>query len=221
MEPPVTDATAPEWLIDAADARLDDERLARIADDGRPDRLAWNTFRTLALWDTDAWVPALLEVALGDGNELSPLEWSDAAVVPWGAGVPGDGVCDVALEGAHAYVVAVCSLTADVPLEFLRAGAIAALDGSVHGSREAGLVLVAPTMPEDLNERLRLAADVELHDGRRASDLLDAAMGGVTWADLARLALDLAEEGDPDTEPVEAVRQLVLEIEAAAPGEPV
>jgi hypothetical protein len=217
MEPPVTES---EWLIDAADPLLDDSHLARVADARRPDRLAWNTFRTLALWNTDAWVPALLEIALGEENRLTPLEWADTNVVPWGAGVPGDDVCDVVLDGPEAYVVVVCSLSDQVPPEALAAGAIDALDGSLQGAREAGVVVVTPTVVDDLDERLRAATEVELHDGRLASELLDGAMGGATWPDLGRLALDLAEEGDPDVAPVEQVRQLVLEIEAAAPAEP-
>jgi len=216
MEPPATES---EWLIDAADPLLDDVHLARIAAGGRPDRLAWNTFRTLALWNTDTWVPAALEIALGEENRLSPLEWADASVTPWGAGVPGDEVCDVVLDGPEAYVVVVCALTTDLTPEALAAGAIDALDGSVHGGREAGLIVVTPTAVDDLDERLRIAAEVELHDGRLASDLLEGAMGGLTWPDLGRLALDLAEEGDPDVAPVEQVRQLVLEIEAVAPNE--
>ena len=30
----------------------------RIDDPRRPDRLAWNAFRTLAEWNSDVWVPA-------------------------------------------------------------------------------------------------------------------------------------------------------------------
>jgi hypothetical protein len=213
--------TDTEWVIDAVDPLLTDDKLARFADPGRPDRLAWNTFRTLALWNTDTWVPALLEIACGPDNRLSPLDWADAAVAPWRAGVHGRDVCDVVLDGPEAYVVVVCFLVADPPdaETALRSGAIAALDGSVPGGRDAGLVVVAPPgVPEaDLADRLRLATDVELLDGRLAYDLLDGAMGGVTWADLGRLALDLAEEGDPDVAPVEQMRQLVVEIETLFP----
>ena len=217
MEPLATDARV-EWLIDADDPRLDDQRLAQVADPLRPDRLAWNTFRTLALWNTDTWVPALLEVALGADNRLSPLDWSDAVVVPWGTGVEVANTCDVVLDGPEAYVVILCSLDEppdeDVPL---RAAAINALDGSVSGAREAGCIVVAPQRWAD--ERLQLAGDIELRDGRLAADLLEGAMGAATWADLGKLALDLAEEGDPDVAPVEQVRQLVMQIEAVNPGE--
>src|SRR5205085_8029243 len=145
---------------DAADPLLDDAHLVRVADARRPDRLAWNTFRTLGLWNTDTWVPALLEIALGEENRLSPLEWADANVVPWGAGVPGDDVCDVVLDGPEAYVVVVCSLTNQLTPEALAAGAIDALDGSLRGAREAGVVVVTPTTVDDLDERLRAAAEV-------------------------------------------------------------
>lgn len=219
MEPLVTDARI-EWLIDADDPRLDDRRMARIADPARPDRLAWNTFRTLALWNTDTWVPALLETALGAGNRLSPLEWSDAVVLPWGLDIEVGNVCDVVLDGPEAYVVVLCATGAGVASQGegapLRAAAIGALDGSLAGAREAGCLVVAPQPWGD--ERLQLAGDVELRDGRLAADLLEGAMGTATWADLGKLALDLVEEGDPDTAPVEQVRQLVLQIEAAGPG---
>ena len=227
MEPPATE-TESEWLIDAADPLLTDDKLARIADDGRPDRLAWNTFRTLGLWDTDAWVPSLLEVACGKDNPLSGLDWSGATVVPWGAGPDTPDVCDIVLDGAEAYVVVACSVIADPPVEQAGAAAVAALDGSLHGSREAGLVVVAP--PDAAGPRgpdatgevhaaqlLKRATAVELRDGSLAADLL-AATGCVTWAYLARLALDLAEESDPDTGPVEQVHQLVTEIQALYPG---
>ncbi|MGH9223869.1 MAG: hypothetical protein ACRD2W_08825 [Acidimicrobiales bacterium] len=206
-------------MIDAADPLLTDDKLARIADDRRPDRLAWNTFRTLALWETDRWVPALLDVAFGDGNALSALDWSGASVVPWGAGPDTPDVCDVVLDGAEAYVVVACSLVAGPPVEQAGAAAVAALDGSLHGGREAGLVLALPPDGEDAaaDRLLKRATAVELMDGSLAADLL-AATGTVTWAYLARLALDLAEEPDPDTGPVEQVHQLVTEIQVLYPG---
>ena len=217
MEPFVTDATAPsEWLIDAADPLLTADRLARIGDARRPDRLAWNTFRTLALWNTDAWIPALLETTCGEGGRLAALEWAGAQVVPWGAGLDAgavcDVVCDVVLDGPEAYVVVACALVANPPGggTAIRAAAMAALDGSVHDAREAGLVVVSPQ--GWTGEQLRHAAAVELRDGRLASDLLEGAMGTVTWADLGRLAADLAEEGAPDTIPEAQVRELIRQM---------
>src|SRR5437763_1672826 len=73
----------PEWLVDAADPLLTPDRMALIADDRRPDRLAWNTFRILSLWNADAWVPSLVETACGDDSPLAAVEWAAASVVPW------------------------------------------------------------------------------------------------------------------------------------------
>jgi len=215
MEPPATES---EWLIDAADPLLTDDKLARIADDGRPDRLAWNTFRTLALWEADRWVPPLLEVACGEDNRLSTLDWTAASVAPWGAGPDTPDVCDVVVDGPEAYVVVACSLVPSPPVEQAGAAAVAALDGSLHGGREAGLVVALPPgADEGAAGLLERATAVKLIDGSLAADML-AATGSVTWAYLARLALDLVEESDPDSGPVEQVHQLVTEIQALFPG---
>jgi hypothetical protein len=220
MDLPATEAAGPldppanaptEWLIDAGDPVLTDERMVWIADPARPDRLAWNTFRTLALWEPDAWVPSLLEVACGAGNRLSALEWSGASVLPWAAKLDLPSVCDVVLEGPEAAVVLACTLSTDPGPEELRAAALAALDDSLHGGREAGLVVVAPPEAEGVAARLELATEIELHEGRRARDLLADAMGWITWPELGRLALDLAEENDQG--PAEQVRRLVTQMQ--------
>jgi hypothetical protein len=224
MDQPATDTpmeAATEWLIDADDRLLTSDKLARIAEDpNRPDRLAWNTFRTLALWNTDTWVPALLEEACGGDNPLSPLNWADTAVVPWAAGLDSPDTCNVALDGPEAYVMVACALTRRPAEEQLRAAAMAALEGSLHPNREAGLVVVLPPGDdpegESLTERLEIATGVELLDGRLAYDLLAPGMGDVTWLDLGRLALDLAEEAE--LEPAESVRRLVTELQQRFPG---
>jgi hypothetical protein len=69
---------------------------------------------------------------------------------------------------------------------------------------------------ESLTERLEIATGVELLDGRLAYDLLAPGMGDVTWLDLGRLALDLAEEAE--LEPAESVRRLVTELQQRFPG---
>lgn len=214
------DVTADTWLIDADDPLMTDDKLARVADDQRPDRLAWNTFRTLGLWETDMWVPAFLEMACGDDNRLSALEWGGTQVVPWRLDVPGSEVSTVALDGPQAYVIVACSAVKDPPQEQLRAAAIAALDGSLAGARDVGMVVVVPPVAdvEDVDARLRVATDIELHEGRTAAGLLGGAMGTVTWSDLGRLALDLIEQGDPDTSPTEQVHRLVTELQQQYPG---
>lgn len=225
MDLPVTDAPETEppegnWLIDADDPLMADDKLARVADEQRPDRLAWNTFRTLGLWEPDAWVPGLLEMACGDDNPLSPHEWSGTQVVPWSTELPGTDLCPVVLDGPEAYVVVACSTVADPSQEELRAAAMAALDGSLAGGRDVGLVVVVPPGAplEGIDARIRVAADVELHGGRMAYELLEGAAGELTWADLARLALDLIEEADPDTAPTQQVHRLVTEIQQQYPG---
>jgi hypothetical protein len=213
-----------EWLFDAGDALLTDGRLAAIADPARPDRLAWNAFRTLGLWNTEAWAPRLLEIAVGEGGRLSDLEWDGGEVVPWAADVagadrPGAYLCAVALAGPAAYVVAACTLDPAVPVEHLRAAAMAALDGSLDHGREAGLVVVAPPGSDDLPARLEEATAVELHDGRTARDLLEGAMGWLPWPELGTLAADMVEENDPDSELTEVVHRLITDLQARFPAE--
>jgi hypothetical protein len=219
MDQPATDqhlGADETWLVDATSPMLTPELLARLGDPARPDRLAWNTLRTLALWDSDAWVAPMLEVACGAGNPLSALDWTAASVVPWFVGLDSREVVDVVVDGPEAYVVCACTLVPNPPDEDLRAAAVAALDGSLHGSRAAGLVVIAPPGSDDLPDRLALATEVELHDGRLAYDLLEGSMGWVSWPELGRLALDLAEEGDPG--PSEHVRQLVTQLQTRFPA---
>jgi hypothetical protein len=215
-------AEAPtDWLIDADDPLLTPDRLARVADPARPDRLAWNTFRTLALWDTDAWVPRLLELACGADVPIVTADWTRASVTPWAVGPfetpDAVDVVDVVLDGPEAYVVLACDGHGDPSEEQLRAGAIAALDGSLREARLAGLVVVVPPGTEGVDDRLQVATETELMDGRIAIDLMGDAIGWVSWTDVARIALDLAEEGDPDVAPVDMVHELVTELQQLYP----
>lgn len=220
MDPSVSErADAQEWLIDADDPALTDGRMADVADPDRPDRLAWNTFRTLGLWNTEAWAPRLLEIACGERSRLAVAEWDGGQVVPWADDLPGRELCDVGLIGPASYVVLACTLDASVPLEHLRAAAIAALDGSLHGARDAGLVVVAPPGSYDLRARLEEATDIELHEGRTAFQLLDGALGWISWPELGTLAADLVDENDADTELVEPVHLLITELQARFPAE--
>lgn len=225
MELPATDAPAEapanaptEWLVDAGDPALTDERMGWVADPTRPDRLAWNTFRTLALWEPDTWIPSVLESAIGEGNRLSPLEWSGTQVRPWGAGIDHPDLCDVVLDGPEGYVVVACLGETLPPPEELRQAAIAALDGSLHGGREAGLVVVVGPGAPGIDEQLHVATQMELRNGRLVAELLDGALGILTWPDLGRLALDLVEEDEPLTAPTETVHQLVTELQERFPA---
>jgi hypothetical protein len=64
--------------------------------------------------------------------------------------------------------------------------------------------------------RLEVATEFELRDARIASELLAEAMGWISWPELGRLALDLAEESDPGAG--EQVRRLVSELQARYPA---
>ena len=81
-----------------------------VGDESRPDRLAWNTFRTLALWETDAWVPRLLDIGLGGEHPVADVEWSGASVQLWATGLELDSGTDVLIDGPQALVVGVATL---------------------------------------------------------------------------------------------------------------
>src|SRR5947209_870930 len=161
--PAVTDAAGPEpeWLIDADDPLLTADRLQRVADPSLPDRLTWNTLRTLALWDTDVWVPRLFSIACGPDNVVSALDWGGASVVPWAVGPFGQDVSDVVIDGPEGYAVVACTVQPDAIDQHVGAGALAALDGSLHGSlhgaRQAGFVVVVPPGTPDMADRLDMA----------------------------------------------------------------
>ena len=174
------------WLVDAENPLLTESALVRVDDPARPDRLAWNAFRTLALWETDVWVPRLLDVACGPDNPLSALEWSGTSVIPWATQAALDDAVDVLLDGPESVVVAVATFSPDVGVDALRAAAGEAAAGSSPGGKQAGFVAVLP--PD--------AGGGEAPLDEAAAALPDGAVGWLTWRDLGALAVDLAEEGD-------------------------
>jgi hypothetical protein len=185
------------WLVDAENPLLTEPVLARMGDAGRADRLAWNTFRTLALWETDVWVPRVLGIACGEGSPLAAVEWSGASVVPWAAGLELDGVTDVVLDGPEALVVAAATLAADFP-PGEAAGLREVVAEAAGDAREAGfLVVVAPG-----------SEGVDVTD--------DGRTGWLTWAELGTVALDLAEEGDELRG--EQVHRLIDQLQQRFPG---
>ena len=189
------------WLVDAENPLLTEPVLARMDDTTRADRLAWNTFRTLALWETDVWVPRILGIACGEGPPLAAVEWSGASVVPWAAGLELDGVTDVVLDGPEALVVVGATLATTFPAGDPAGEPPALLQvvaDAAGEAREAGfLVVVAPGAD---------GVDVT-GDGRT---------GWLTWAELGTVALDLAEEGDELRG--EQVHRLVDELQQRFPG---
>lgn len=184
------------WLVDADNPLLTEPLLARVADPGQPDRLAWNTFRTLALWETDVWVPRLVGIACGEGSPLSAVEWSGASVLPWAAGLAADGVSDVLVEGPEAVIVVGATLAAD--LGTVDVAAYLTELAEAAAGRDYGFVAV-------------LAPGAS---GSAVTD--DGRTGWLTWAELGTVALDLAEEGDELR--AEQVHRLVDELQQQFPG---
>lgn len=174
------------WLVDADNPLLTQVALARVDDPGRPDRLAWNAFRTLALWETDVWVPRLLDVSCGPGNPLAALEWSGASVIPWATGVAFDEAVDVLLDGPEALVLAVATIARELGGDDVQAGVREAVTGSSPTGKPAGFVAVLAPDTAGGGPALEEAAD----------ELAEGAVGWLTWRDLGALAVDLAEEAD-------------------------
>ncbi|HEX2041412.1 MAG TPA: hypothetical protein VHF24_02140 [Acidimicrobiales bacterium] len=173
-----------DWLVDAENPLLTAVALARVDDPSRPDRLAWNAFRTLALWETDVWVPRLLDVACGPDNPLTGLEWSGTSVVPWATGAAFDDAVDVVLDGPEALVVVLASLVRELGPDQVRAGVREVLTATSPSAKAGGVVLVLPPdspgpPPEDA-----------------AAELPAGTVGWLTWRDVGALAVDLAEEAD-------------------------
>lgn len=193
------------WLVDAENPLLTEPVLARMEDASRPDRLAWNTFRTLALWEPDVWVPRLLGIACGEGSPLVAVEWSGTSVVPWAAGLALDGVTDVVLDGPEALVVAAATLSPGLSPQ--PSGLLAEVIEAAGDARQAGFVaVVAPG--SDRSASSERSDDVDVTG--------DGFTGWLTWAELATLALDLAEEGDELRG--EQVSRLVDDLQRQFPG---
>ena len=104
-----------DFLADPTNPALTSAAMERIGDPSRPDRLAWNTFRTLALWEPDRWVPSLLEIGLGPSNRLSGHEWDGTSVQLWATGLDLDGAVDVILDGPEALVLIEAALDSSPP----------------------------------------------------------------------------------------------------------
>ena len=117
----MSDAGPGDFLADPQNPALNSATMTLVGDYSRPDRLAWNMFRTLALWETDVWVPRLLDIGLGSPNPLSDREWSGASTALWATGLELDSGADVLLDGPECLVVAVASVQATPPSDEVRA----------------------------------------------------------------------------------------------------
>lgn len=211
-----------DWLVDPTHPSLDTPIAARLDDPELPDRLAWNAFRTLDQWDTDAWVPRLLDVALGADNGFSGLEWGDATVEVWRSGLQLTGSTDVVIDGPDAVVLVEATFQTDFGADHLAVGADHALTLPQRRDKPAAFVLVRPSVDEAAAEHLEdeLAADLlDLPDGDGhglTQEALEHIAGWMTWADLGALAVDVAEEADALHQ--EMVHRLVTELQARFPG---
>lgn len=213
-----------DWLVDPTHPSLDTPIADRLDDGALPDRLTWNTFRTLAAWNTDTWVPRLLEVALGDDNALVESEWGEASVEVWRSGLELTDSTDVVIDGPDAVVLVEATFLTDLGADHLAVGADAALALPQRKGRPAAFVLVRPSPDPD-------GGDADRLDDELAADLLDLGegeghglreqalghiAGWLTWADVGALAVDIAEESDEFHQ--ELVHRLVTQLQARFPG---
>lgn len=211
------------WLVDPEHPALSQPAAERVNEPDRPDRLAWNLFRTLAQWNTDVWLPSLLETAFGPDNPLSDLEWGEADVEPWRSGRDVPGAVDVTIEGPECVLLVEATFTPDVALDRFSEGirhALTLAEGSDRSDRDSAYLMVSPSVDDAVLARSEDLAEAGLmpaeEPGGPARRPLERVPGWVTWAELGRLALDLAEEADPLR--AEQVHLLVTELQHALPG---
>ena len=204
------------WLVDIESPLLTDAALLRIDDAERPDRLTWNTFQTLALWDTDTWVPRFVELACGEGTPLQAMEWSGSTVQPWGAALSLPDATDVVIDGPEAVIVAVATLRTDPPVDELRSAVLEAVSHTLRPDKPVALVIVVPPGTPDLDPWLEVADDEGMPEEGDRGEEFPGITGWVTWRDLSELALDLAEEADELRG--EAVHHLVSEVQERFPA---
>jgi len=186
----MSDAGPGEFLADPQNPALNSVTLTRIGDDNRPDRLAWNTFRTLAEWETDVWVPRMLDIGLGVPNPLSEREWASSSVQPWATGLELDTGTDVLIDGPAALVVCVATFQPVPPSGEIRGAMLKAVGDAGLGGRQPAFLAVVPSRDDET----QLESALEAAASGDGLDALAGAVGWVTWHELGELALDLAEE---------------------------
>lgn len=208
MSEPGSDA----FLADPQNPALNSATMTLVGDTGRPDRLAWNTFRTLALWDTDVWVPRLLDIGLGSPNPLSELEWSGASVQLWATGLELDNGADVLIDGPEGLVMGVATLDPSPPSAETRGAMTKAVSDAGLGGRQPAFLAVVPTRDDEA----QLQAALEQAATGDGLEPLAGAVGWVTWHELGELALDLAEE-EEDSLRADQVHLLVTQLQDRFP----
>ncbi|MBV8980529.1 MAG: hypothetical protein JO086_06490 [Acidimicrobiia bacterium] len=200
------------FLADPQNPALNSATMLRIGDDKRGDRLAWNTFRTLALWETDVWVPRLLDIGLGDPNPLSGLEWSGSSVQLWATGLDLDSGTDILVDGPEGLIGAVATIDQAPQSGDVRDAMTKIVSDAALGGRRAGFLAVVPTREDEG----QLQALLEQAASGDEFDALTGAVGWVTWHELGEVALDLAEE-EEDSLRAEQVALLVDQLQARYP----
>ena len=199
-----------DFLADPGNPALTRAAMERVGDPGRADRLAWNTFRTLALWEPDRWVPSLLEIGLGSSNPLSAREWDGTSVELWVTGLDLEGAVDVVLDGPEALVLIEAALDSSPADAAIAAGMGAVIEEARKGERPPAFLVVAPEGDDDVGARLeRASAGAEFEP-------LAGAIGWLSWRELGSMALDLAEEADPMRD--EQVHRLVSQLQSRFPN---
>jgi hypothetical protein len=178
------------FLADPQNPALNSATMMLVGDESRPDRLAWNTFRTLALWQTDAWVPRLLDIGLGGEHPIEDVEWEGASVQLWSTGLEFDSGVDVLIDGPHALLVCVATLQPAPSSGETRGAMLKAVSDAALGGRKPAFLAVVPTRDDEA----QLQAALEAAASGDGLDALVESVGWVTWHELGELALDLAEE---------------------------
>jgi len=178
------------FLADPQNPALNSATMMLIGDKSRPDRLAWNTLRTLALWDTDIWVPRLLDIGLGGDHPVADMEWSGASVQLWATGLELDSSTDVLIDGPEALVVGLATVAPGPPSGETRGAMVKAVSDAGLGGRKPAFLAIVPTRDDEAQLQAALEAAASGDD----LEALTESVGWVTWHELGELALDLAEE---------------------------
>jgi len=208
----MTEPGSDAFLADPQNPALNSATMMLIGDSSRPDRVAWNTFRTLALWDTDVWVPRLLDIGLGGDHPVADVEWSGASVQLWATGLELDRSADLLIDGPEALVVGLATVDPGPPSGETRGAMVKAVADAGLGGRQPAFLAIVPTRDDEAQLQAALEAAASGDD----LNALSEAVGWVTWHELGELALDLAEE-EEDSLRADQVHLLVTQLQDRFP----
>jgi hypothetical protein len=208
----MTEPGSDAFLADPQNPALNSATMMLIGDTGRPDRTAWNVFRTLALWDTDIWVPRLLDIGLGGDHPVADVEWSGASVQLWATGLELDRSTDVLIDGPEALIVGLATVDPGPLSGETRGAMVKAVSDAGLGGRQPAFLAIVPTRDDEAQLQAALEAAAAGDD----LNALTGAVGWVTWHELGELALDLAEE-EEDSLRADQVHLLVTQLQDRFP----